>query len=246
MFTQLQRAGFLGASDMHYVMNDVPPEELLAWWERKVGLAEDSPPSYAMRLGSAVGDLILDEYARANGLDITRRQEVVASRANKRFRSTIDGMIMSTRTVTEAKFAGAHLRREWLFSHHYPQVAMQMHCTDADDGILVIGQGTADPFALECIDTLTPPVMIDLPPAPVPPERWRTVDLMSDNRPNWADEMLEQLANYGEAAPYVQIHEQAGKAAKALVPEDVGRIYAGAWTISRSKKGTLSIRGKGE
>lgn len=259
MFSAEQRAGYLGASDMSYVMNSMPPEQLLKWWEVKVGLRDPDPPSWAMHLGSILGDEIVDEYGRQCGDEITRRQEVVPSPVNRRFKSTLDGFSVARNAVIEAKFASPFFDREQIFSTYYPQVAMQMHCTDATCGYLVVAQGTSDPFDIECvrdpayeavlleraaamllcIDTLTAPVAIDSPPI-APPEKWRTVDLDVD-RPNWADEMFSRLADYEEATPYVEVHEHAGKAARALVPDDVGKVYAGGFTLSRNKRGTVSI-----
>lgn len=259
MFTAEQRAGYLGASDMSYVMNRIPPEQLLKWWECKVGLRDPDPPSWAMRLGSLVGDAIVDEYARQTGNEIVKRQEVVPSPVNKRFRSTLDGYDIHRNAVIEAKFASPFFDREQIFATYYPQVAMQMHCTDASCGYLVIAQGTSDPFDIECvreaayeavlleraaamllcIDTLTPPVAI-ISPSIVPPEKWRTVDLERED-PNWRDEMIEQLVLYHDTRDQADANDAAGKAAKALVPDDVGKVLVGGYAISRNKKGTLVI-----
>src|SRR5215203_2771727 len=126
-FSAVERAGYLGASDMKYVMNPVPPEQLLQWWEVKVGLREPDPPNYAMKLGSAVGDLVLDEYERSSGELIERRQEVVASPRNSRLRATLDGFITKSNVVAEAKFCSSFLGKDDIFNNYYPQVALQMH-----------------------------------------------------------------------------------------------------------------------
>lgn len=260
MFNAVQRAGGLGASDTHYYMNNVAPEVLLRWWECKVGIREQDPPTYPMILGSLVGDPILDEYERLAAVSITRRQEVVPSPVNPRCRSTIDGFMIPQNAVAEAKFCSAHLYRDAIFARNYPQVAMQMHCTNADYGLIIVGQGTATPFEIECVrdkvgyeplmleraaamlesmDTMTPPVAIDTP-VMVPPERWRTIDLATDT-PNWREDLIENLAVYEDTRPLADANEQAGKAAKALIPDDVGKVLAFNFTITRNRKGSLVI-----
>jgi predicted phage-related endonuclease len=262
MFSAVERAGYIGASDMPWIMGDKKPPEILRWWECKVGLREQDPPTWAMRLGSLVGDAIVDEYERANqgaGNLITRRQEVVPSPLNDRFRSTLDGFMASRNAVIEAKFASPFMNRDTLFSYYYPQVAMQMHCTDADTGYLVIAQGTNDPIEIECVrsqeyedellvrcaamllsmDTMCPPVDVPAPIA-VPPEKWRTVDLDRD-QPNWAAALTYELATYEFTRKDAETHELAGKVAKELVPDDVGRVIAPDHIIARNKKGSLAI-----
>lgn len=259
MFTPESRAGYLGASDMPFIMNDKTPEALLKWWEVKVGLRDPDPPTWAMHLGSILGDEIVDEYQRRIGTAITRRQEVIASKINSRFRSTLDGFDAGRNAVIEAKFASPFFDKEQIFATYYPQVAMQMHCSDASNGFLVVAQGTNEPFEIECMrspdyeaalieratamlesmDAMRPPV--ELPPIViVPPERWRTVDLDKDS-PNWADDMIEHILLYENTREAAAAHELAGKNVKELVPDDVGKVLTPGHLIARNKKGTLVI-----
>jgi hypothetical protein len=259
MFSPAQRAGYLGASDMPWVMGTKSPEEILRWWEVKVGLREPDPPTWAMRLGSLVGDAIVDEYERTTGEQITARQTVVHSQLNDRFRATLDGFMPSRQAVIEAKFVSPFFDRQAVFQMYYPQVCLQMHCMQVDVAYLVVAQGTNDPYEIECLrsmeyedellvrsaamllcmDTMTPPV--DVPaPTVVPPEKWRTIDLDRDT-PNWGDEMLAALLVYEATREFADEHERSGKAAKALVPEDCGRVLTEHHNIARTKKNTLVI-----
>jgi hypothetical protein len=260
MFNAVERAGYLGASDMPFVMNDKSPEDLLHWWEVKVGIREQDPQTYAMRLGSLVGEFILDEYQRIVGEPITARQLVVPSQVNKRLKATLDGFMPSRQAVVEAKFASPFFDREMIFSTYYPQVALQMHCMDAEAGFLVVAQGTNEPIEIECIrdaayekqlldrcaamlecmDSMTPPVTIESPSI-VPPERWRTIDLSVD-APNWADELVCLLLVYENTRAAADQHDEAGDLIRGLVPDDVGKVRSDGHTISRNKKGTLTIR----
>ena len=150
-FTAVERAGYLGASDMRWVMNPSTPEELLQWWEVKVGIREPEPPNYAMKLGSAVGDIILDEYENLTDEQIGARQMVMTSPINARLRATLDGLIARRNIVTEAKFCTPYMSKDEIFNCYYPQVALQMHCANADSGLLIVGQGTNTPVEIECI-----------------------------------------------------------------------------------------------
>lgn len=262
MFSAEQRAGYLGASDMPFIMNDKTQDALLKWWEVKVGLRTQEPPTWAMRLGSLVGDAIVDEYEKQAGDVISRRQEVVPSPVNDRFRSTLDGYSKARNAVIEAKFVSPFFDKDQIFATYYPQVAMQMHCVDATTGILVVAQGTNDPFEIECIrspdyeavlleratamlesmDAMRPPV--ELPKVTiVPPERWRTVNLLDVNvtPPNWADELVAMLVYYEHTREVAEHHDESARNAKALIPDDVGKVLAPFHIIARNKKGALVI-----
>jgi hypothetical protein len=262
MFTAEQRAGYLGASDMPFVMNEKTPEQLLQWWECKVGLREQEPRTWPMILGSIVGDAIVDYYEIQSGDAITRRQEVVPSPVNPRFRSTLDGFSIKRNAAIEAKFSSPFLDRDAIFATYYPQVALQMHCTDAGGGFLVVAQGTNDPIEIECVrdaryeamlldraaamlesmDAMQPPVAIDRA-VMVPPEKWRTVDLTAE-RTNWSDEMMTLLLTLESTRAAAETHAETGKLARELVPDDVGKVITESHTISRNKNNALTIRRK--
>jgi hypothetical protein len=93
---------------------------------------------------------------------------------------------------------------------------------------------------LLCIKTLTPPSPLPPAPPPPPPEKWRTVDLARE-QPNWASELFEHLNNYEATRPFAEQHDAAGKAARALIPDDVGRVLAAGYTLARNKRGVVSI-----
>ena len=159
----------------------------------------------------------------------------------------------------EAKFASPFFDRDKIFQTYYPQVAMQMHCTDADCAILVVAQGTNDPFEIECVrssayeavmlseaaamlesmDMLHPPVAIETP-VMVPPEKWRTIDLAVDH-PNWGEELIQHLLGYENTRDAAEAHEFCGRSAKQLIPDDVGKVLTSTHIIARNKRNALSI-----
>jgi hypothetical protein len=212
-----------------------------------------------MRLGKYVEPFLIAEYERSTGCEVTRRQEEVSlPELPGDVFATIDGMISSQNTVVEMKFLAPYFNREQTFYRYYDQVCLQMMCTGAERGLLVVGQGTNELIEIECIrdaayeaeflerihawllcvKTLSPPFPV--PPRKPPPERFRTIDLSVD-APNWKDELECLLFVHGNTKPYVEQHEEAGRLAKALVPDDVGAVIAGDYRIARNKKGTLTI-----
>jgi hypothetical protein len=244
------------ASDARTIVTAADDAELLQHFAIKVGLELPEPETYAMRAGFAMESVILNEIELRHG-HIGRRGEIVDHPTIANFCATLDGWRESDRCVIESKFVAPYFGRDDIFAMYYPQVAFQMACTDAAGGILAVGRGTSDPIEIECIrdadyerellarcaaflacmQTLTPPCVL---PVIIPPERWRTVDLATE-APNWAGEIVANLAIYRETKAIVKQHETAGTTARALVPEDVGRVIAGDFTLRRDRRGVVSI-----
>src|SRR6516225_2550400 len=195
MLTQAEedyRIGKFTGSLANAVMNAKSEAELVKVWRIKVGLDPPDPENWPMRLGSHVEKLLLDERVLQTGHPIIRRGEIVDHPTLMDICVKLDGYRTFDRAVMEAKFCGAFRDRYEIFRYYYPQVALQMSCTGAERGYLVVGQGTANPIEIECvrdegyeaelleraaafllcIRTFTPPC--PLPPV-IPPDRWRTL-----------------------------------------------------------------------
>ena len=254
------RIGKFTGSLANAVMNAKSEAELVKVWRIKVGLDSQDPENWPMRLGSHVEKLLLDERVLQTGHPIIRRGEIVDHPTLMDICVKLDGYRVFDRAVMEAKFCGAFRDRYEIFRYYYPQVALQMSCTGAERGYLVVGQGTANPIEIECvrdegyeaelleraaafllcIRTFTPPC--PLPPV-IPPDRWRTLDVIAEPT-NWSAQLLQHLENYGITADAAADHDAAGAAARALIPDDVGKVFAGPWLLTRDKRGVVSIRRK--
>jgi predicted phage-related endonuclease len=252
------RRGRVTASDARMLMNAADDAELLKLFNVKIGAEPPEPENYAMRVGSHMEPFIINEYEHISGILVTRRQEIVDHPQIKGFCCTLDGWHPKLNRVIEVKFASPFMSKDELFRYYYPQTAFQMACTDAADAVLVIGQGTTEPVEIECvrdgdyerelitrclsflqcIQSLTPPCAL---PIVIPPEKWRTVDLNVDT-PNWGPELQAALVEYDETAEAAKAHDAWGKLARDVVPEDVGKVIAGNFTLSRNKKGVVTIR----
>ena len=68
----------------------------------------------------------------------------------------------------------------------------------------------------------------------------RTLDIIAEPT-NWSGELLLYLQEYDSTAAAAQTHDEVGKAARDLVPDDVGKVFAGVFQITRNRKGHLAI-----
>jgi len=231
----------------------------------EIGEIEREPANYAMQLGSMIEPFILDYQQRKTEQPITRRGEVVDHPTIPEFCCTLDGYRSFDDAVIETKFLAPFRNKEEFVSYYYPQVLAQMRCTGAARGILLAARGTSEPVEYDitpkpgddhaaryeaamwarveefrlCLRTFTPPFEVR---RIVPPELWRTVDLAKEPMPNWGHALLPALQLFEETRDAAEIHDQAGKDARMLVPDDVSIVLAGEHRLSRNKKGNLSIR----
>lgn len=259
-----RRAGKLSASMLPTLMHG-DATALLRLYRQEIGEIEREPPNYAMQLGSFVEPFMLDYLQEKTGNAITRRGEVVDHPDIPEFCCTLDGYRAFDDAVIENKFLGAYQTKEQFVPYYYPQALAQMRCTGASHGILYVGQGTSEPIEYDitpksddanaaqyeqvmwlrvemfrmCLRTFTPPVPM---PRLVPPDLWRTVDLSQEPMPNWGHVLLPTLELYEQTREAAELHDQAGKEARALVPEDVGVVLAFEHKLARNKNGAVSIR----
>ena len=255
---QLERKAFkLSASMMPIIMGT--EAAITRLYREEIGESDREPPSYAMNLGSMIEPFILDHQQATTGHAITRRGEVIDHPTIPEFCCTLDGYRAFDDAVIECKFLSPFRRKEEFVGYYYPQILAQMRCVGAARGIMVAGQGTSEPVEYEitpdadyesfmwarveafriCLRTFTPPFPM---PRVVPPEQWRTVDLsQADPMPNWGVMLLPTLQLLEETRDAAEMHEQSGKDARALVPDDVSIVLAGEHRLSRNKRGVVSI-----
>lgn len=255
---QQQRRRFKITASMLPILMHGGADKLQRLYCEEIGEIEREPPTYAMQLGSHVESFTLDYRQQKTGHAITRRGEVVDHPTIPEFCCTLDGYRAHDDAVIENKFLSAFWHKEEFVPHYYPQALAQMRCVGAERGILLVAQGTGEPVEYEitpdadyeremwvrvaafrlCLRTFTPPVPV---PRVVPPEMWRTVDLSREPMPNWGHIMLPTLKLYEDTREAAEIHEQAGKDARALVPDDVSIVLAGEHRLSRNRRGVVSI-----
>jgi len=262
---QLARRQYKLSASMLPILMHGDEAAILKLYREEIGESEREPPTYAMQLGSMIEPFILDYQQALTGHAITRRGEVVDHPTVPEFCCTLDGYRSFDDAVIETKFLSPFRHREEFAAYYYPQVIAQMRVVGAARGILLAGQGTAEPVEYDvtpkvddqaaadyeaemwdrvwrfrlCLRTFTPPVPM---PRKIAPELWRTVDLSQEPIPNWGHVLLPTLHLYEETREAAEIHDQAGKDARGLVPDDVSIVLAGEHRLSRNKHGNLSIR----
>jgi YqaJ-like recombinase protein len=236
--------------------------ELFHMWEVDTGRAapEDLSRVFPVQWGKHGEPFVLDWVAEREAWDIVERQRNVKHPQHD-ITATIDGYIAALDAVIECKVLNPLARSEDFIRYYGPQVAVQMACRPAAQGLLCVQQGNGEPNIYEvpvdavyidqviervlwydnCVKTDTPPS--PPPPAPVPPERWRTVDLNATSKENWVLPMKPHLDTWRETRVMALTHEQAKKDVKLLLPADVGRVVYGPITVKRSRNGAVSISG---
>jgi hypothetical protein len=256
------------------VMTLTDPAELNHLARVKAGLEPPDPENYQMRAGTHMEPFIKREFELQCGRLITRCGEIVDHPTIPNICVKLDGVrvdpapsqtIASTAcplpfTVIEIKFLSPWARRDEFFPFYYWQVLLQMLCTGASRGALVVAQGTSPPVEHEvlydetcakalleraaafmlCVKTGIPPCPL---PAPVPPDRMRAIDILKEPT-NWSDELLSYLTQYTATKKFAEVHDEAGKAARALIPDDVNKVHAGRWQLARDKRGAIRITHK--
>jgi len=251
------RIGKFTGSLANAVMTTTSEAELVRIWRVKVGLDPPEPETWPMRAGAHMERLILDERELQTGHPITRRGEIVDHPAIPKVCVKLDGYRAHDDAVVECKFLGPYRTKDDFIPGYYAQCMLQKLCTGASNMVLVVAQGTSDPVEYQlvysqgyaeelmrraaafllCMQMFTPPCA--LPPV-IPPEKWRTVDVIAEPT-NWSAELLAHLVEYGATADAAALHDEAGKAARGLVPDDVGKVLAGPWQLARNRKGIISI-----
>ena len=253
------REGKLTASRVKVLM-DGGDKDLYDLWRELTGDPSYEQPDlsgvWAVRLGEATETLNLDWYEHRTGCPLSRRGEVVTSQERPWAAATLDGFDASRPdgpAVVEAKHAGGFEPFETVVARYMPQLHWQMYVTETRLAILSVIEGARVPrfeevpldlaylaellrravLLWQCVETLTPPVV--LPPVEPPKPAIREVD-MTDN-PDWTDPATAWLENRHAAKAF----RSAEKAIKELVPADARRVHGHGVEVKRSSNGALRI-----
>jgi hypothetical protein len=260
MLTQEQLAlrRELGASDVPTIMWD-DEERLIELYEEKAGLRppRDLSDNWDVYRGNAMEAKALDWHQRKLGYELLERGRVVYSDKFKFLSSTLDAYDPVRDAVIEYKDSRGTL--EWITNYYSAQVEAQKHCRACKTGILLISQYGSEPFEYVvdagddyrrelftrvpafqlCVETLTRPVPLR---RVVPPEEWRSVNLETDALDNWGAEMLERLQVWDQTKEMSDLHAEAAEDIRTLTPDDVGRLRFRHISVSRNRRGALSIK----
>lgn len=241
-------------------------QKILNEWRRIVDdpayEPEDLSDKWPVQFGSFIEPFALDWHQRRTGQALIRRGENVTHPDRPHVCCTLDAWRPSDRAVVDCKAIGQWRKLDDVIPYYVPQLVVQSGCLGAEKASLLIVHGGGEPVEhpvewtpeyeaavwqradefWRCVETLTPPVAMTPVAPPVPPEQWRTVDLLERDGPNWADDMRSHLTLWYATAAYAKNNAKATKAVKDLLPDDVGLVTWDGVKVSRAKNGAVTIR----
>ena len=223
---------------------------------------EDFTDDWPVQFGSFIETFALDWHQRRTGKPLTRRGDVVVHPRRPYFCCTLDAFREDDQCAIDCKACGAYMHVDDILRYYTPQLVGQKGCTGARRMALLLVHGGAEPREIEieatadyieqvwnrvdafqlCVENLTQPVAL---PEIVPPEKWRTVNLLNDNdiaAHNWSGEMLIALGTWLATEQDAKAFEASKERVKELLPADVGTILTADVKIARDRRNAVSIR----
>jgi predicted phage-related endonuclease len=252
-----ERLSFIGGSDARIILG-TDEAALVRLWREKRGEVEpeDYTANLIVQLGVATESLNRRWYEKATGQVIKDVQTWVRHPVIRWMAATLDGIVVGSDAVFEAKFM-----LPWSFSEeaaaekHMAQVQHNMWVTNATAAVLSIITGggkwvqitisadslyqhlllTAEKKFWRCVENGEPPRLfgVDSPRARI--EAVRIVDMSASNA--WA-ELSGVFRRTREA--YLE-HENAKTELKAVMPEDAKEAIGHGIRAKRSKSGAVSF-----
>jgi predicted phage-related endonuclease len=251
------RRDFIGGSDARIIMGQ-DEKALTRLWQEKRGEVgrEDLSTNLIVQLGLATEDLNRTWFERNTGQAITAVQTRVKHPVIPWMAATLDGVVVETGAVYEAKFM-----LPWSFSEgaaaekHMAQLQHNMWVTNAKMAALSIITGggkwvevsiaadplyqhlllTAEKKFWRCVRFGEPPRLCGVEPPKARIEGVRMVDMASSNA--WA----ELAALFRCTRSGFLEHERAKTELKGLVPEDAKEAFGHGIRAKRSKSGAVSF-----
>jgi predicted phage-related endonuclease len=251
------RRSFIGGSDARIIMGN-DEDRLLRLWREKRGEVEpeDLSGELIVQLGTVTEQLNRRWYEKNTGHLVTDVQRRAFHKVHKWMAATLDGKVVETGAVFEAKFM-----LPWNFSEeaaaekHMAQLQHNMWVIASRTAVLSIITGggkwvemtipadplyqhlllTAEKKFWRCVETGDPPHLFGVEPPQPRIEAVRTVDMSSSN--TWAE-----LANvYRLTRPAAIEHDRAKADLKVLVPPDAKEASGHGIRAKRSKSGAISF-----
>src|SRR5271156_412202 len=251
MTNHYSRRSFIGGSDARIIMGD-DEAALIRLWKEKRGEVEpeDLSGNLIVQLGSVTEDLNRCWYEANTGQIIRDIQQRVRHPALKWMAATLDGRVVGSGAVFEAKFM-----LPWSFSEegaaekYMPQLQHNMWVVAAKTAVLSVITGggkwveiavgadplyqhlivTAERKFWRCIESGESPKLFGVEPPKPRIEAMRIVDMSSSNA--WA----EFAAIFSRTRPAFLEHEQAKAELKGLLPDDAQQAIGHGVRAKRSK-----------
>jgi predicted phage-related endonuclease len=253
----MDRRHFIGGSDARTIMNE-DEAALLRLWREKRGEVEpeDLSDILTVQLGTVTEDLNRRWYERNSGCTVKSLQRHIRHPVIKWMGATLDGLVVPSGAVFEAKFM-----LPWTFSEeaaaakHMAQLQHNMWVVNARSAVLSIITGggkwvemtiqadplyqhlllTAERKFWRCVQSGETPHLFGVETPRPRLEAVRIVDMSGSN--SWA----EFAATFRKTRPAYQEHESTKADLKKLVPEDAKEAVGHGLRAKRSKSGAISF-----
>ncbi len=252
-----QRRYFIGGSDARIIMGE-DEAALVRLWREKRGEVEpqDLSDNLIVQLGVVTEDLNRRWYEANTRQVITDVQKRVFHPALKWMAATLDGRVVSSDAVFEAKFMLPwSFSEEGAASKYMPQLQHNMWVVAARTAVLSVITGggkwveilahadplyqhlivTAERKFWRCVENGEQPKLFGVEPPKPRIEAIRIVDMSTSNA--WA-EFAGLFAKTRQA--YLD-HENAKTELKSLMPEDAKEAIGHGVRAKRSKSGAISF-----
>jgi len=238
----------IGGSDANVIMGG-DDERLIKLWREKRGEVEPEDLSGILPviMGEYTETLNRHWFTLQTGRAVELPEASSVHAAIPHMRANLDGICGDA--VWEAKHVNQYSKMPDVLARYMPQLTHNMLCAGLSKAILSVFIGTLnwecaeitlDPFYAEsliereaafwlAVTNNYPPVDMPAIAAPVPPEKWRTVDMTTSN--SWA--MF--AGHWIDSKAAAKTFKDAGECIKVLVEPDVGKASGHGVTVSRSK-----------
>jgi predicted phage-related endonuclease len=253
----LHRRTFIGGSDARIIMGSDDAALIRLWREKRGDVGpQDLSGNLIVQLGKATEDLNRTWYERNTGRAVGDIQRHVKHSAIPWMAATLDGIVVGTGAVFEAKFM-----LPWSFSEeaavekYMAQLQHNMWVTHLRTAVLSIITGggkwaeitvpidalylsilvSAEKKFWRCVQSGEIPHLINAEPPRARIEAIHIVDMSSSN--SWAE--FAGLFRNTRAA--FLDHERAKTELKNLIPEDVKEAIGHGVRAKRSKSGAISF-----
>jgi predicted phage-related endonuclease len=249
----LLRKDAIGGSDANTIMGG-DEKKLLRLWREKRGEAEpeDLSDILAVQMGSFTEPFNVAWFEKNTGRTVETIDLPACDKGPAFMRCTLDGYLVDSGAVFEAKHCGTRSTDAEIFARYVPQLTHNCICVGATTAFLSAFKGNGDwvmfEYALdedyaerlvaaeaafwECVRTGSPPCAVEAEPTPKP-VGVKIYDMDGSNA--WASLASEYIDTMLPA----QRHDVAKKAIKELMPEDASEAHGYGIRVKRDKRGAM-------
>jgi hypothetical protein len=251
-----ERLTGIGGSDANIILSG-DREKIIGLWREKRGeqQAVDLSDNLAVMLGCWTEPFNRLWYEKLSGDRVDRLDVCLTCSTNQWRRCTLDGYIVQTNSIFEAKHTNAFANADEVLERYMPQLQHNMAVARTARAILsvIFGNHKYEMFEIasdwmyqiellqaeaefwDCVETGREPVPA---PPPVPPKPVGTREVCLDGSNAWA----VAAADWLEHRQAARIHATACSQLKELVEPDVARAFGHGIEAKRSKAGAITIR----